>query len=134
MSWSGYIPGDLVAERRTFLRDGSIRIYRSVEGTGIAPGIEDYPFQGLDIVTEPYDYEWLWWARENARQGQLGAWTLPAFPAGGEKYAGRTPLGTSVAELARKGEDILAAPCGYCGWNLGHCKCGKASENRGELD
>ena len=110
-----------------FLRAGSVRIYRSVEGTGIAPGIDAYPHAGLDINTSSYDYPWLVSARGRAAVTRDG-WG-PSIPAGNLKNPGMTPLGTSVAILAREGHDMLSSDCGYCSANLAKCKCGQGSEN-----
>lgn len=111
----------------TFLRAGSIRIYSSVEGTGIPPGIEDYPFQQLAIETEAYDYDWLWlarWAADHVFNGDGG----PARSAGDWKHLTLTPLGTPVAQLTREGHDMLASPCGLCQRNITACICDKTAE------
>lgn len=109
----------------TFLREGSIKIHSSVEGDGHRIGIEDYPFQQLAIQVQPYDYEWLALARFGAVIAKAADRSIfPHHRAGEIKHANaRTPLGTSVATLAREGHDMLAAPCGYCGRTgcLGAC-------------
>jgi hypothetical protein len=117
--------------RRGFLRPGSILIHRSIEGNGHKPGIEDYPFQGLDVATESYDYFWLAEARNAASIAMI--YRVPPCASAGEfKHPYRSPLSTPVAQLTRQGHDMLAAPCGYCGRNLSVCKCGKATEGQGD--
>lgn len=102
---------------KTFLRDGSIKIYSSLEGFGTPPGIEDYPFQQLDLpwaTDHPYDLSM-------ARQGYGKVAAFHGFR--WHKYAGQfTPLGTSVASLAREGGDMLAASCGNCQQPLQACR------------
>jgi hypothetical protein len=104
----------------------SVPAYHSTEGHGTPPSIEDYPFQGLAVEVEPYDFEWLWWARwdaSTARKGEFGENGLPAVSAGDYKHDARTPLGTPVAQLAREGHDLFQAPCGHCQQNIQKCRC-----------
>lgn len=111
---------------REFLREGSIPIRRSLEGHGTPPSIEDYPFQGLDLATEPY--RWWYWtgcAKLSAADARIAGHPVPPNRRAGEwKYAGqRTPLGTPVAQLRREGRDMLEAPCGSCMQNMQKCRC-----------
>lgn len=109
---------------RTFLRPGSVEVWASAEGNGHKPQVEAYPFQGLALDVEPYDYGWLQAARSEASLVRLGNFEAPCVPAGGLKYWGRySPLGTHLGVLAREGHDMLAAPCGLCGRNLARCRC-----------
>jgi len=117
---------------KTFLRPGSIRIYSSKEGNGHKISMEDYPFQGLDIAAESYDYPWLGGARFAAMIARDGKRSVSdTVRAGNLKHFESTPLGTSVATLCREGHDMLAAPCGYCSRTgcLGACRAaGDVSE------
>lgn len=113
---------DNVKPANGFLRNGSVKIYRSVEGTGIAPGIDAYPHQHLDINTYSYTYPWLEKARTSAQVGQiLGPVPGAIRAAGNLKHPGITPLGTSVATLAREGHDMLTSDCGNCGRSISKC-------------
>jgi hypothetical protein len=89
---------------RAFLRAGSIPVYRSREGHGGRPGVEDYPFQGLDLADCEYGiWEWLEQARTGAQVMRiLGPEPAVDISAGHYKYRGRTPLGQEVAELSRR--------------------------------
>lgn len=108
-----------------FLRLGSIRIYRSIEGTGQAPEVEDYPFQGLDIDTGSTSaMDWRFWARVGAQHArELGKPVFLNCRAGDLKHPGFTPFGTSIAELRRTGGDLLSVPCGDCQKSLFNCRC-----------
>lgn len=117
-----------------FLRAGSVRIYRSVEGTGIAPGIDAYPHQYLDVGFNQEDMpDWQRRARMAARiANDLGVSVAPVLRAGNQKHSNaRTPLDTSVAVLAREGHDMLSSACGYCTKNLAACKCGQQGPSSG---
>lgn len=134
MSWTGYIPGDLLLKMpvREFLREGSIPIYAS--GTpkehGSRWAVEDYPLQGLDIARQGFhSYPWLEEAKGAA--GIAHAYRVePCAPSGYFKYRdyALTPFGTHQATIARGGEqyeDYLQAPCGSCCNKMASCKCGK---------
>jgi hypothetical protein len=110
-----------------FLRAGSIPIYGSgsPRERGSKVSASDYPFQFTDLATEPYKpWEWLWTAEDDASLCRQEPGNLPVIPAGNFKNPGFTPTGTHIPALTRKGHDMLAAPCGYCGFNLARCKCG----------
>jgi len=108
-----------------FLRPGSIRIYRSVEGHGTPPGIEAYPFQDLAIEVEAYDYHWLELARYGAFVARLDGQSVRSWRRAGDiKHEWDvTPLGAEVAQLRREGPDTLTAPCGECGNPLATHRC-----------
>jgi hypothetical protein len=121
---------------REFLREGSIPIYGS--GTprelGSKWAVEDYPFQGLDIATDPSPpgpEDWRARARFAADVARILEVPMPDTRTSAyvkyEHYA-RTPFGTHQATIARGGEqyeDMLAAPCGYCSNKIASCKCGR---------
>lgn len=99
-----------------------------IEGHGGKAPISAYPFQGLDIVTEPYHVhlwrnDWFGKARLNSMYG--GVW----HPAGDFKHPYRTPLGTPVGQLTRQGADYLSSPCGLCGANIQKCRCGQGNRD-----
>lgn len=95
-----------------------------VEGHGGPVGVEDYPFQGLAIRTEPTLSYWRGLAKLSAVNARIdGRPVILAHRSGDLKHPGRTPFGTPVAELAREGHDMLAAPCGLCGFNIAKCPC-----------
>lgn len=122
---------------RRFYRYGSIPIRGSVEGNGHPIASEDYCCQGLDTQTSPYDYYWLDRARTAACLWRICPDSRDIFNprAGDWKYRGQvTPLGTPVAQLVRQGHDMLASPCGYCGWVISACKCGSGTDRGPGLD
>lgn len=109
---------------RTFLRPNTVPLYRSIDGNGHQTPSEAYPFQGLDLATEPSPLDWRYMAktaadicymfRSGAQFSIMGEW----------KYAGKfTPTGTSIAELTRTGGDMLVSPCGLCQRPLPQCRC-----------
>jgi hypothetical protein len=111
---------------RKLYRPGSIPVFGSTEGTGHASATGDYPFQGLDLDTEPYCWGWLYAARYSAAVAFMlgGRPVMSGLSSGEHKYHGRrTPLGTPLCLAVRRGHDMLASPCGECGRNISVCAC-----------